>query len=50
MGVTRTKRDCNVQPRLGATALGDDNEQPQLKKLAEGLFCVTVCCMYTERA
>lgn len=48
MGVTRTERDCNVQPRLGTTALGDnDTQQPQLKKLA-GLFCVTVHNMNME--
>lgn len=40
-----------MQPRLRTTVLGvSDSQQSQLKKLAEGLFCVTVCNVYAERA
>ena len=37
--------------RLRTAALGDnDNQQSQLKKLAEALFCLTVYNTNTERA
>lgn len=50
-GVWPGPGDCNMHLRLRTAALGDnDNQQSQLKKLAEALFCLTVYNMNTERA